>query len=94
MGVQKKFDLAVKTGTYQQNGETKARYANVGAVMEGDNGMFVMLNAHFNPAAIARKEGSESILISCFEPRQADGQQTQRRAPAAQQPTGDDDIPF
>lgn len=70
MATTKLYDLAVKTGTYTVNGETKNLFANVGAVMQGDNGQFIMLNAHFNPAAIARKEGSESILISCFEPRQ------------------------
>ena len=29
-----------------------------------------MLKAHFNPAAIQRKEGSESIIISMFKPKQ------------------------
>lgn len=91
MAVTKKFDLAVKTGTYQQNGETKNRFANVGALMEGDNGPFIMLNAHFNPAAIARKEGSESIVISCFEPKPRDGQQ---QRPAPQQNFDDSDAPF
>lgn len=95
MAVTKKYDLAVKTGIYTVNGETKNRYLNVGAVMQGDNGPYIMLNAAFNPAGIARKEGSDSILISCFEPRQ-DGQQ--RQAPAKQEAAGGgdpgDDIPF
>lgn len=95
MAVKKLYDLAVKTGSYQSGGETKNRYANIGAVMEGDNGMFVVLNRHFNPAGVPFKEGSDQILVSCFEPRQADGQ---RSAPARQQSGGGgdpgDDIPF
>lgn len=70
MAFRKIKDLAVVTGTYQSNGETKKRYANVGALMESDNGQFLMLNAHFNPAGVPRKDGSESILVSMFDPRE------------------------
>lgn len=99
MAVTKKFDLAVKTGSYQAGGETKNRYQNVGAVMEGDNGMFVVLNRHFNPAGVPFKEGSDQILISCFEPKARDGQGGGYQRQAAQTPDpaaagGDDDIPF
>ena len=73
MTFRKVKDLAVVTGTYQSNGETKNRYANVGALMEGDNGQFLMLNAHFNPAGVPRKDGSESILVSMFDPKERDG---------------------
>ena len=34
-----------------------------------------MLKAHFNPAAIQRKEGSESIIISMFKPKQKQNNQ-------------------
>lgn len=70
MAFRKVKDLAVVTGTYQSNGETKKRYANVGALMEGDDGnRFLMLNRHFNPAGVPFKDGSESILVSMFDPR-------------------------
>ena len=41
----KLYDLAVKTGEYTNGqGETKARYANVGAIMANDDGgKFLML---------------------------------------------------
>lgn len=82
MASRKIYDLAVKTGTYQSQGETKNRYMNVGALMESDDGnSFIMLNACFNPAGVPRKEGSESILVSCFVPKDA-GQQPQRQQPA------------
>lgn len=65
----KTHDLAVKTGTYEINGETKGRWMNIGALMEDNDGRpFLMLNACFNPAGIQREEGRESILVSCFVP--------------------------
>lgn len=106
---QKLYDLVVKTGEYQNSkGETKARYTNVGAVMQKDDGgKFLMLSRHFNPAGVPFKEGSDSILISMFEPKEQDsqGQSQQSRPqsnsqPQRQQPRGpsfspdDDDIPF
>ena len=37
-----------------------------------ENRPYMMLKAHFNPAAIQRKEGSESITLSLFRPKQQD----------------------
>ena len=99
----KTHDLAVKVGSYtNQQGETKGRYQNVGALMQGDNGPFIMLAKWFNPAGVQDGHGGESILISVFEPRQ-EGQQApqrpasrpaQRGAPAAPQSNDFDDPPF
>ena len=102
----KTHDLAVKVGSYtNQQGETKGRYQNVGALMQGDNGQFIMLAKWFNPAGVQDDRGGESILISVFEPRQ-EGQQApaqrpasrpaQRGAPAPRPPSNDmdDDCPF
>lgn len=105
MAFKKVKDLAVVTGSYQANGETKKRYANVGALMQGDDGnQFLMLNRHFNPAGVQFKEGSESILVSMFEPRdQSGGQQrqaggfggsTQQRSPSPFDSDLDDSVPF
>ena len=95
MASRKIYDLAVKTGTYQSQGETKNRYMNVGALMESDDGnSFIMLNACFNPAGVPRTEGSESILVSCFVPKDS-GQQQQRQQPAARQTADfEEDIQF
>ena len=100
----KTHDLAVKVGSYtNQQGEQKNRYQNVGALMQGDNGPFIMLAKWFNPAGVQDGHGGESILISVFEPRQ-EGQQApqqrpasrpaQRGAPAARQSNDFDDPPF
>lgn len=93
----KRFDVAVKTGTYIKNGEEKSRYENVGAVFEGDNGMYMVMKRTFNPAGVPFKDGSDSIFLSLFEPRQ-DDQPRQQQGQRRQAPAGDlddgSDIPF
>jgi hypothetical protein len=101
----KLYDLAVKTGEYQDRttGETKGKWQNVGAVMQNDDGgKFIMLERWFNPAGVPNPDNRSNLLLSMFEPRQADSapaQQRQQRpsaaAPApAQGGFEDDDIPF
>ena len=70
--MKKLYDLAVKTGSYQtKDGNEKAIWLNVGAVWDGnDDTKFMLLKAAFNPAAIERKNGSDSISIAMFEPRE------------------------
>lgn len=81
--VTKTHNLAVKTGEYEVDGETKGRYMHVGALMEGKDGPFILLNAMFNPAGIAaiNNDGRDTIIISCFEPREKEesGQQKNQR---------------
>lgn len=87
--MEKAYDLAVKVGTYEKNGETKGRYENVGSVMrDNDGGKFILLNRTFNPAGVPNPDNKSSVLISLFKPKAKDGSD----APAA--PVSDDDIPF
>lgn len=95
----KKYDVAVVTGSYtDSNGNKKNRYQNVGAVIQGDNGPYIILERWFNPAGIANPDGRSNVLLSLFEPR--DGQQADAPRQAAQQQAAapaadfDDDIPF
>ena len=67
--MKKIYDLAVKTGTYQKNGETKGRYTNVGSVMEGDNGQFIILDRTFNPAGVPNPDNKSSVIVSMFAPK-------------------------
>lgn len=92
-------DLAVKTGEYETGGKTKGRWKNVGALMDdGKGGQFIFLDRTFNPAGVPAKDGSESILLSLFDPKQRDGQPTAHDAAKANayqpQPEQTDDIPF
>jgi hypothetical protein len=95
MAMTKIKDLAVKTGEYTVNGETKGRYENVGAVMQGDNGKFIMLKRTFNPAGVPNPDGRDSVLISMFDVKDAQGNKPAAApAPRAPAQTADDDIPF
>lgn len=100
MAISKKYDLAVKTGSYTDNtGAQKNRYQNIGSVMQGDNGPFLLLDPLINLAAVPREAGKDRIIVSCFEPKQEGQQQAptqQQRAPQQrpQHNVADDDIPF
>lgn len=97
----KMYDLVVKVGEYTDGqGNKKGRFQNIGALMEGkDNGPpFLMLAKWFAPAGVPDFSGKngESVLISCYEPKAADGQAAQSKpasAPPADRDLGDD-IPF
>lgn len=87
MPATKLYDLAVKTGEYtDQSGQQKGRYENVGAVMQGDNGQFIMLKRTFNPAGVPdlSGRGGDSVLISCFEPNNQQGGQRPQQSPQQQ----------
>ncbi|GAF89229.1 unnamed protein product [marine sediment metagenome] len=65
----KKYDLLVKVGSYEVNGETKNRYENIGAVLENEKGPYIMLKKTFNPAGVETEPGRDSIFVSMFEPK-------------------------
>ena len=66
----KTHDLAVKTGTYRDaQGQEKARYKTIGALMQGDKGPFIVLDRTFNPAGVPVEDGRDQIIVSCFEPK-------------------------
>lgn len=85
--MQKLYDAVVKTGSYTNSqGEEKARYENVGSVMQGDNGQFLILKRTFNPAGVPNPDNKDSIIVSMFEPKdQQNNQQQQQQAPQQQQ---------
>lgn len=88
-------DLAVRTGSYTgSDGQEKGRYMGCGALMEADDGnQFLMLNRFIAYSSLPRKQGSESILISMFDPRErTDSGTTQQKAGMVDDL--DDDVPF
>lgn len=99
MAAKKIKDLAVKTGSYTVNGETKNRYINVGSVMRSDEGSnFILLNTTFNPAGVPNPDNRDNVLISIFDLK-TDEQRPARSSPAQQSApsdsgVSDDDIPF
>lgn len=97
MNATKTHDLVVKVGEYtNRNGETKARYKNIGAVLRNDKGSFIMMDRTFNPAGI--NSDRESIMISMFEPRSENNGGGNSGYGGGGQPSNDplagDSIPF
>ena len=98
----KLYDLAVKTGEYQKNGETKNRYENVGAIFANDEGgKFITLKRTFNPAGVPNPDGRDSLILSMFEPRDQDDAPPRQRSGNGNGGTSrqsstpeEDDIPF
>ena len=91
------YDLAVKTGEYESNGQTKGRYENVGKVLRNDNGQFMLLKKTFNPAGV--DSNGDMIMISMFEPKPRDGQRSNQQSNGPQHNGNerrdlDDEIPF
>jgi len=92
----KKFDLSVKVGSYTDaSGTEKGRYQNIGVMMEGQNGPYILLNRTFNPAGVPGQADRESIIVSMFEPRDNNGASNQTASKAAPAAAAvDDEIPF
>jgi len=81
-------DLAVKTGSYtDQQGQTKGRYENIGSLMQGDDGMFLILKRTFNPAGVPNPDDKDSVIVSCFEKQDSNqgGQQSNQQQGGQQQ---------
>jgi len=87
----KKYDVVAITGTYQKDGQDKARYQNVGFVGEKDGKFYLKLNQ----AVVFHDDGHVIQWFSLFAPK---GQQQpapqSAPQPATQSQDFDDDIPF
>lgn len=66
-------DIVVKVSEYQDHntGEMKGRYENVGALFQSDSdsSLFIMLKRTFNPAGVPNPDNRDSVLLSCFVPK-------------------------
>lgn len=83
---QKLYDVVVKTGEYQSQGETKSRYENIGVVLQGDKGPYMLLKRTFNPAGVASDR--DTIMVSLFEPKDDQQQASSQQPPQKQAPQG------
>lgn len=68
--MKKLYDLAVKTGTYEKNGETKGRYVNIGVVMQGDDGPFAIMERGFSSDGVPNPEFRSTFIASMFKPQE------------------------
>lgn len=107
MAAQATHDLAIKTGEYQSNGETKARWLKIGTVFKHDDGG-TSIKLECLPVGLTDWNGWVSVFKR-DEQRQSQGNGAQQQAAprrgngtgrgnGQQQPQNlaefDDDIPF
>ena len=108
--MKKLYDIVAKVGEYQgKDGETKARWQTVGAVIEGDKGPFMLLEKWFSPAGVPDARGGSAVMLSLFSPKERDGSDGEYQAskkPPVNKPnqvsaptkpgkaSNDDEIPF
>ena len=68
MANRKLYDVAISLGSYEnRDGIEKTRWQNVGAVIEGDKGPFLLLDRWFNPAGLPNPENRTSVVLSLFD---------------------------
>ncbi|API59556.1 hypothetical protein BSL82_09705 [Tardibacter chloracetimidivorans] len=92
----KLYDVVATVGSYtDRQGNEKRRYENVGVMMEGDKGPYLMLKRTFNLAGVPSDR--DTVLLSLYEPKDDQKQQTR----GGQGGTGfnnasdlEDDVPF
>lgn len=68
----KLYDITAVTGEYTDaNGNTKKSYVNVGAMMEGNDGIpYLLIDRHINFAGLPNPQGRSNVILNCFQPRQ------------------------
>jgi len=76
MGQIKKYDLVVKVGEYQKDGQTKSKTKNIGSVIENDKGMYIIMDRTFNPAGVPNPDNKESLFVSMYEAKPSSTQQS------------------
>jgi hypothetical protein len=68
MANRKLYDVAIPLGTYEnRDGIEKTRWQNVGAVLEGEKGPYLLLDRWFNPAGLPNPENRTSVVLTLFD---------------------------
>jgi len=92
------YDLVVKTGTYQKDGETKNRYLTIGTILQKeDGGKFILLDRTFNPAGVPVDDSTkDKIIVSMFKKQESGSDVVKKVFQGNEFPTNsaDDEIPF
>lgn len=66
----KKYDVAIPLGNYtDRDGNEKTRWQNVGAILEGENGPYLLLDRWFNPGGMPNPDNRTSVILSLMEPK-------------------------
>lgn len=89
----KKYDVMVKVGEYQKDGQTKSEYKKAGVMMVNDDGSeYLIMDRTFNPAGVPNPDNKATVILSLFSDQNKGGQnggsdypRQQQAAPARQQ---------
>lgn len=89
----KKYDVMVKVGEYQKDGQTKSEYKKAGVMMVNDDGSeYLIMDRTFNPAGVPNPDNKATVILSLFSEQNRGGQNggggasyQQQAAPARQQ---------
>lgn len=66
----KQYDVAIPLGNYtDKDGKEKTRWQNVGAILEGEKGPYLLLDRWFNPAGLPNPENRTSVILTLLEAR-------------------------
>lgn len=84
--------LTAKIGEYQKDGATKGRYINLGVVMNGDDGEYLLLDPNISLAGVLQSQNvmamnkgaklRDRIMVNMWE---EDNNQQQQQQPQQQQ---------
>lgn len=79
--------LAAKTGVYQKDGQEKGEYVNLGVILSGNNGEYMLLDPAVNLAGVLTKQNllahsmgkkpRTNVIVSVFDDSQQQQQQQQ-----------------
>jgi hypothetical protein len=83
----KLYNIAVPVSEYTtKDGKLKKNWKNVGSVfLKEGGGAFIVMDAFFNPAAVHREPGKDSIILGLYKPKDLE---------ETNQETLNDEIPF
>lgn len=101
--------LAVKVGEYDKDGETKGEYVNLGVVLSGENGSYILIDPSVSLAGCLAKQNilnhknkkqiRNSLMVSVFDDSKKQEsssyqQQTKENHRTTEGKEVYDDIPF
>lgn len=95
------YDLAIKVGEYEKDGETKGRYVRLGALLKGDNGMYMLIDPTVDLAGCMIKQrvmnpqkAGDAVMVSVFDRNKDKSSGSGNGGSAGGGNDFDNDIPF
>jgi hypothetical protein len=91
-------DALVKVGSYVKDGKDKARYENVGHVLQLDNGGEILcIKRTFSPAGVPNPDNRDTVIVSLFDVKDSSSETHKGYDKAGNGPSAsdmNDEVPF